>query len=153
MLEKAMILVFLLMFFPILVNAETSEVIEEGSAGGFHYKVVKEDRTLLWEICHEKQKKTFQKNRENEEYLESYREAINEAKSRRLILMVSVGYFIVVCITTFVFYKKLNQSPGVSGFIIACLLGVSLYYGITSSIDAHYAIRHAEVNYFRLMTL
>ena len=153
MFKNAMVIVFLLVLIPIQVNAGASKVMEEGSAGGFHYKIVKENRTLLWEISHEKQKNTFQKNKENEEYLASYREAVNEAKSHRLILMASAGYFIVVCITTLMFYKKLNQTPGASGLIIACLLGVSLYYGITSFIDMHYAIRDAEVSYFRLMTL
>ncbi|UXH46504.1 hypothetical protein N5C46_10805 [Rossellomorea vietnamensis] len=59
MLKKAMILLFLLILFPLQINAETSEVIQEGSAGGYHYQMSMGGRTLTWEIGHEKRKKTF----------------------------------------------------------------------------------------------
>ncbi|QHE60311.1 geobacillin-26 family protein [Rossellomorea vietnamensis] len=151
MFKKAMIVLFLLILFPLQINAETSEMIQEGSAGGFHYQMSMEGRTLTWEIGHEKRKKTFQENRENEEALESFREAVNEAAGHRFTMFISAVYVVIVCITTIIFYKKTKHVPRSAGIIIACLGGIGLYFALTNYIDMKAALQDAGYYYVSLL--
>ncbi|MCR8849273.1 hypothetical protein NQ095_12695 [Rossellomorea sp. SC111] len=151
MFKNAMILVLLLALFPIQVNAETSAVMQDRSAGGFHYKLITEGRAITWEIGHENHKRTFQESNENEETLESFREAVNEVAGHRFTLIISAGYFVIVCITTMITYKKRKHLPRSVGMVITCLAGLGLYFALTNYIDMEAALQDAGYYYGSLL--
>ncbi|UTE78414.1 MULTISPECIES: geobacillin-26 family protein [unclassified Rossellomorea] len=151
MFKKAMILLFLLLLFPLQINAETSEVIQEGSVGGFHYQMSMEGRTLTWEIGHEKRKKTFQENSENEESLESFRKAVNEASGHRFTMIISAVYVVIVCITTMIVYKKTKHVPRLASILIACMGGLGLFFALMNYMDMRAALQDAGYYYAVLL--
>ncbi len=85
MFKKEMIIVFLLVLIPMQVNAETSEVITIGDAGGFYYKVIKESNSLTWKIGDEEYKQTIKENSENEKTLDDFRTASRYMLRLRII--------------------------------------------------------------------
>lgn len=147
MFKNAMIIVFLLALFPMQVNAATSKVIVEGSAGGFHYKMIKEDRTIFWEIGSEKHEKTFKQNSENKGYVESFREAVSEAEVHRFTLVASAGYFVFVGIIAWILYKKRRNIFWQLRLFIAFLACGALYFAVTNYIEMQAALQDAGYYY------
>jgi hypothetical protein len=150
-LKKFLLIMLLIMLLPIHIYAASPMVIGEGSAGGFHYNVIKDGRTFLWEIGHEKHKKTIQEDSENEKSLESFRVSVNQAESHRFTLILSAGYVVIVGVTTLIFYKKRRHIPLSAGIIITCLAGGALYYAVTSFTGMQAALWDAGYYYGGLL--
>ena len=147
-----MILVFLLILIPMQVNVAASKVFQEGSAGGFHYKIMVEDRSIFWEVGHKEHKTMkFKQTNENKNTLESYREAVNKARGHRFAMILYAGYFVFVCLATLIFYKKRKHIPVSVGIIIGCLAVWGLYSGVTNYIDMQAALQDAGYYYGTLL--
>ncbi|MBW3112579.1 geobacillin-26 family protein [Bacillus sp. MCCB 382] len=149
--KKAMVIVFLLGLIPMQVNAESTEVITKGDAGGFYYKVIKEGNSFTWKIGDEDYKQTIKENSENDQSLDDFRVAVNEADGHRFTMIISAVYFAIVVLTTFITYKKRKHIPTTAMVILACLAGGALFAAITNYIDMQAALQDAGYYYGTLL--
>ncbi len=151
MFKNAMIIVFLLVLIPIQVNAEATKVIGERSAGGFHFKIIMDRSSFTWKIGSGSHRQSIQQSSENEQTLERFRVAVNEAAGHRFILILSAGYVFIIGLTTLVTFKKRKHIPLAAGLIIACLAVAALYATITNYIDMQAALQDAGYYYGTLL--
>lgn len=141
---------FFIVFTPI-VFANSPTVIGEDKAGGYQYKVIKDQDTFTWQIGHQDNTYTVIENEDNGEDLEFFRVTIQDIGMEIYQIIISALYFLIVMVTTILFYKKKNkQISKISRAIIAVLAGIALYYTIINSYDLNVAFRDANFYYMKL---
>lgn len=151
MMKKLVLLVVMVTLLPVHICAASTSVILEGEVGGYQYTMIEGEDSLIWKIGHEGRTSTIHQNRENKEDLDQFYSSMSDAAVNRFTLIVSAGYFFIVCITTLVFYKKRKHIPLIFGMIIAILAFGALYFSITSFLEMQDAIREVGYYYLRLV--
>lgn len=152
--EKFLVMfsMFVILFIVVvpIVFANSPFVIGEEKAGGYQYTVIKEQNTFTWKIGHQDKISTVVENQDNSKELERFRIAVGDINMGIFKIIISASYFLIVVITTLIFYKKNKQIPKGNGAIIAILAGIALYYTIINSINLNTAIQDARFYYLLL---
>lgn len=143
---------FIILFIVVvpIVFANSPFVIGEEKAGGYQYTVIKEQNTFTWEIGYQDNISTVVENQDNSEGLERFRIAVEDINMGIIKIIISASYFLIVVITTLIFYKKNKQIPKGNGAIITILAGIALYYTIINSFNLNTAIQDAKFYYLLL---
>ncbi|MCM3094352.1 MULTISPECIES: geobacillin-26 family protein [unclassified Cytobacillus] len=145
----SMLILLFIVVVPI-VFASSPFVIGEEKAGGYQYTVIKEQNSFTWKIGHQGNISTIVENMDNKEDLEHFRTAVEDVNMDIFEIILSASYFLIVVITTLIFYKKTKQIPKSSGAIIAILAGIAVYYTIENSINLNTALQDAKFYYSML---
>lgn len=145
----SMLIILFIVVVPIVFSSSPF-VIGEEKAGGYQYTVIKEQNTSTWKIGHQDNISTVVENQDNSEELERFRIAVEDIDMEVFKIIISASYFLIVVITTLIFYKKTKQLPKSSGAIITILAGIALYYTIVNSINLNTAFQDAKFYYSML---
>ncbi|WP_406687886.1 hypothetical protein, partial [Rossellomorea vietnamensis] len=65
MVKKLVLIVVLVTSTPLHILAATSTVIIEGEVGGYGYKMIDGEHSLIWKIAYEGRTSTIHQNKEN----------------------------------------------------------------------------------------
>ncbi|MEG9294925.1 geobacillin-26 family protein [Mangrovibacillus sp. Mu-81] len=152
--EKTLVLVMMFFIFFLMyvsmISADSPFVIGEEQAGGYQYKVIKDELTFFWSIGHQDSLSVIVENKENSEALESFRTSVEEIDSATFTIIISTSYLFIVILTTLFICRKNKQILKGSAAIIAVFAGIALYYTILNGIDLHTSLQNANVYYSML---
>lgn len=153
--EKLLVMfsMFIILFMVVvpIVFANSQFVIGEAKAGGYQYTVIKEQDISTWEIGYQDNISTVVENQANNEDLKRFRVAVEDINMEIFKIIISASYFIIVVITTLIFYKKNKPIPKLYGAIIAIFAGIALYFTIVNSINLNTAFQDAKF-YYSILT-
>jgi hypothetical protein len=91
-------------------SESNSKIISEEKAGGFHYTITAENRTLTWEIGDKKSESVIEENKGNERELESFQTAVQDIKTQQIELIIYLVYLVFIIIITRFAYKKVREN-------------------------------------------
>ncbi len=143
------IFTFFVLFIP-TTFASTSFIIGEAKAGGYQYTVKKDQNTITWKIGHQDNLSIIKETIDNREELYRFQMAVGNIKSLIIEISISGTYFVIVVITTLIFYLKKRQIPKSALAIILMLAGIALYITFVSSIELNTAFQDAKFYYLIL---
>lgn len=127
-----------------------SGMIGHGKALGYAYTVTKENNNFSWEIGKKEDFFNINENAANQEDLINYMNAVNDSKIALSKLIVSVTYFLIVLIPTFILYKKNRRLLSGGSVIIYLLMGVAIFIAFKSVVDLNSSLQVAKLQHLVL---
>jgi hypothetical protein len=152
--RKVTIVYFFLVLFIIgipNVFASSSVVISEGKAGGYQYTVIKEQNNFSWKIGHQENIFVIKESKDNREVLERFMHAVSDLKVQLFELVISISYFVIICIITLILYKKNKQILKGNGAIIVLFAGIAIWNVFLNSMDLSTLFMDAKFYYSMLI--
>lgn len=130
---------------------EYSGIISDGNVMGYSYSVTKEDNTFFWKIGYKGDMTTIEESIDNKEELQSFMTAVSDSKLILSQLIISLLYFLIVAVISFVLYKKNRKllKDGAIAIILASI--IALYIAINASVDLSIALQDLKLHYLRLI--
>ena len=133
--------------------ANSPFVISEEKAGGYQYKVIKDQDLYTWEIGHKDHLITIKKDSSNSEELEEFRRAVIDIHLKTIQLIIAATYLLIIIISlVFVYIKKKPIVTGSSLAIILVLAMLAAFYTITTSMGLYTSFQDAHYYYLTLIS-
>ncbi|WP_071395097.1 hypothetical protein [Bacillus tuaregi] len=117
---------------------------------GYEYTVTKEQNTFSWKIGCKGDTSIIEENVENKDDLENFMIAVGDSKVELVELIISVSYFLIVIVTTFILYKKNRKILKGGSAIITVLAGIAMYNAFVTSFDLSSSLQDAKYYYLTL---
>lgn len=131
--------------------ASSPFVISEEKAGGYQYKVIKEQETFTWEIGHKDKLIMIEETSTNSDQLEYFRRAVLDIHTKTFQLIISATYLLIIIISlVFVYIKKKPKVNGSNLSIILVLAMFAAFFTITTSMGLYASFRDAHYYYMTL---
>ncbi|WP_121610786.1 hypothetical protein [Mesobacillus foraminis] len=135
---RGKLLVILSIFILILTTSTvaTKKVVFEEQAAGYRYKVTFQEPMTRWEIGYKNQKFIIEENGKNKNYLEKYRNNVEELNIQIIKLIIYTFYLISILIVAFFFKKKMK----IKTYILVLIIVVFSTFALVNIIQATFEI-------------
>jgi hypothetical protein len=127
-----------------------SGIIGDGKAMDYEYTVTKEENSFSWKVGYKGDITTIEESIDNKDELQNFMMAVSDSKLILSKLIISLSYFLIVAVISFLLYKK-NRKILKDGAIVIVLASIiALYIAIDASVDLSIALQDLKLHYLRL---
>jgi hypothetical protein len=127
-----------------------SGIIGDGKAMDYEYTVTKEENSFSWKVGYKGDITTIEESIDNKDELQNFMMAVSDSKLILSKLIISLSYFLIVAVISFLLYKK-NRKILKDGAIVIILASIiALYIAIDASVDLSIALQDVKLHYLRL---
>ena len=121
-----------------------------GKTMGYEYTITKEKNTFSWKVGYKGDLTTIKERIDNKEDLQNYMMAITDSESALPKLIISLSYFLIVAVISFLLYKRNKKLFKECAGVIALASIFALYIAIDASFDLSVALKDVKFHYLRL---
>ena len=121
-----------------------------GKTMGYEYTITKEKSSFSWKIGYKGDLTTIKERIDNKEDLQNYMMAINESESTLSTVIISLSYFLIVAVISFLLYKRNKKLFKECAGVIALASILALYIAIDASFDLSVALKEVKFHYLSL---
>ncbi|TDQ38781.1 hypothetical protein [Aureibacillus halotolerans] len=153
----------MLFFLAVLLTAcQSNEDTQEISGSllsenvlGYEYVVNFGQSPNAWQIGYEGDITIIEENSHNEKELQQFMEVVNDSNTFLAKLIVWASCFIIVVVTSFIFYKKYGKSRKdvdvkVSSLAIIAAMVISAFLVVDAALLLNQSLQEAEFHYVKL---
>ena len=116
----------------------------------YEYTVTKDENSFSWKVSYKGDITTIEESIDNKDELQNFMMAVNDSKLILSKLIISLSYFLIVAVISFLLYKK-NRKILKDGAIVIVLASIiALYIAIDASVDLSIALQDVKLHYLRL---
>lgn len=147
-----------LLCFTLILSACTQLEEEQGYLGiivddkvmGYEYTVTKEENSLSWKVGYKGDITTIEESIDNKDELQNFMMAVSDSKMILSKLIISLSYFLIVAVISFLLYKKNRKTLKDSAIVVVLASMIALYIAIDASYDLSIALQDIKLHYLRL---
>ncbi|TKC16058.1 hypothetical protein FA727_13950 [Robertmurraya kyonggiensis] len=130
-----------------------SGVISKGQVLGYEYETAIEGSSFLWKVGHKQDSLYIKESDSNKEILEDFMVAVNKGTSVLVTLMISLGYIVIIAITTFILFKKNRKIIKASSGILIAFSVIAMFIAFESATDFNRILHDAEYYFLVLKNI
>ena len=129
---------------------EYSGIIGDGKAMDYEYTVTKEENSFSWKVSYKGDTTTIEESIDNKDELQNFMMAVNDSQLILSKLIISLSYFLIVAVISFLLYKKNRKILKDSAIVVVLASIIALYIAIDASVDLSIVLQEAKLYYLRL---